>query len=233
MAYALVGTIGVVSSGTSFTPTWGTGETRTADNLLICFASIPSSQFPPTTPSGWLIAKQLAGTSCNATIYYRIATGGDAGPIISSTIATFAQLAEFSGNATSSPLDQSGSAAGTSSPLTATNSAIDTASAELIVMAGVDFRSTARSPNDTWTSNNATIVQAGNNNAVSSTNHYSFGYSLATTSNAAADTAIMTCSVTTSITGLAIVAATFRLLPPPVVVLPELITQPMTPPQRR
>jgi hypothetical protein len=124
---------------------------------------------------------------------------------------TSAQLAEFTGGATSSPLDKSGTATGTSSPLTATFGAADTASGELLLISSGDFRSAARTPNDILTSNHATITQAGNNNGVSNASHYSFGYALATTSNSGANTAVLTPSVTTSITGLAVVAATFKL----------------------
>jgi hypothetical protein len=188
----------------------------------------------PTTPSGWSVGLQQnsAGGACGAYIYYKIATGADAVPTIAAitggTIA--AQLAEFSGNH-ATPLDKFGAATGTTSPITATLNAADTASGELLIIAGTDFRSVARAPNDTWTSNHGTITQAGNNNGTSTVNHYSFGYCLATTSNVGADTAIMTLSVTTSITGLVVVAATFQLPSVAVNVLPELIQQPMTPNQ--
>jgi hypothetical protein len=219
MAYALVGTIGnavLSTAGTAATPTFGTGESRTAGNLLICFCSVTGSNTIPTTPSGWSVAVQFAGgTTTYAEIFYKIAAGADAAPTIAAITNGLiaAQLAEFSGNA-ATPLDKTGANSSTSSPLTATLNAADTASGELLLVTGADFRSVARSPNDTWTSNNATITQAGNNNAVSSVNHYSFGYSLATTSNASADTAVMTLSVTTSITAVTVAAATFKLVPP-------------------
>jgi hypothetical protein len=237
MAYALVGTIGAATQGaasTSVTPAWGTSENRTAGNLLICFCSVTQISTFATPPSGWSQVQGGAGTLVSTTIFYKIAAGADAAPTIPLIGAGVisAQLAEFSGNS-ATPLDKTGSATATSSPITATFGSADTASGELIVMAGGDTRSLARSPNDTWTSNHATVTQAGSNNGVSSTDHYSFGYALATTSNAGANTAVMTCSVTTSLTGLSIATATFLLPPPPVNVLPELITQPITPARRR
>jgi hypothetical protein len=90
-----------------------------------------------------------------------------------------------------------------------------------------DRRSTARANNNTWTSNNGTVTQAGSNNGVSSTDHYSFGYILGTTSNASADTAVCTISVTTSIVGLAVASASFLLAPPPAI--PDIIQQPLQP----
>jgi hypothetical protein len=217
-AITLVGTIGAASQGAasaSVTPAWGAGESRTTGNLLICFISVAGSASSIGTVSGWNQANVMSFTSCSAWIYYKIATGSDAaptiGPVTSGVIAV--QLAEFSGNS-AAPFDKTGTGSGTSSPVTATFGSADTASGELITMCGADFRSAARTPNDTWTSNNATITQAGNNNGASSANHYSFGYALATTSNSSANTAVMTCSVSTSITGLAVVAATFKPTPP-------------------
>jgi hypothetical protein len=235
VAYALVGTIGTAVQGTAgaavSTLAWGAGESRTTGNLLICFCSVTGSGTPAGAPSGWNQLSNRAGTSCSASIFYKIAAGADAAPTIgaitSGVIA--AQLAEFSGNAAApdAALITAG-ASGTSSPITATLSAADTTSGELLLMSGGDFRSAARTPNDTWTSNHGTIIQAGNNNAASSANHYSFGYCF-TTSNSGADTAIMTASVTTSITGLVVYAQTFMLAPVVVVPLPELIMQPMVP----
>jgi hypothetical protein len=218
MAYALVGTIGTASQGAAsaaVTPAFGTGESRVLGNLLICFVAISGVATLPTTPSGWSIGKQQAGTSCSATIYYRLAAGADTAPTIAAITSGViaAQLAEFSGNLAASPLDQTGSASGTGSPLTGTFAAVDALSGELIVMTGADLRSIARASNDTWTSNNATITAAGNNNGATSTNHYSNGYGV-TTAKASADTAVMTLSTTNNITGLVLAAASFKVIPP-------------------
>ncbi len=211
---ALVGTIGTAvqgASGASITTlAYGTGESRTAGNLLVCFCGVDGTATLPTTPAGWSVARQVAGASCSATIFWSVATGGDAAPTIagitSGVIA--AQLAEFSGVDVSA-VDASGTATGTASPVTATNGNADPFIGCLILMASADFRSVARSTNDTWTSNHVTTVtQAGSNNGTSSVDHYSFGYGL-TNSNTGADTAILTASVTTSITGIAVADAVF------------------------
>lgn len=215
--YAIVGTIGVVSqgaAGAAVTPAWGTGESRTAGNLLICFWSTAGATGTGTIPSGWSQPTTAGGTSCICGIYYKIAAGGDAAPTLSAVVSGVraAQLAEFSGNAASGPLDRSATAASTTSPVTATAGVADLAASELLLLTSADFRSAARTPNDTLTSNHGTITQAGNNNGVSSVNHYSFGYCLATTSNSGGNTAVMTASVTTSITGLSVGGYSFKLL---------------------
>ena len=99
MAVALVGTIGAASQGTAgnaVTPAWGASENRTAGNLLICFVSVTQTATLPTTPEGWSIAVQKAGTLSSVTIYHKVALGTDAAPqigaITSGVIA--AQLAE-------------------------------------------------------------------------------------------------------------------------------------------
>lgn len=237
MAYALVGTIGAQTqgaSGGSVSPTFGTGESRTAGNLLILFVGVTGSAATAPTPSGWNSGVVVSGTSCYAGIYWKIATGGDTAPTYGGVSGALiaAQLAEFSGNATSSPVDKTGGGSGIGSPVTAILSAADTATGELLIIASADFRSAARTSSDTLTSNNATITQAGSNNALSSANHYSFGYSLATTANASPTTAIQTLSNTQSITGLIVVGATF-LLAPSGPAIPDLFQQPLSPPHAK
>jgi len=213
MAVALVGTIGAASQGTAgnaVTPAWGASEDRTAGNLLICFVSVTQTATLPTTPAGWSIAVQKAGTLSSVTIYHMVAMGADAAPTIgaitSGVIA--AQLAEFSG-AVASVIDQSANGTASSTPVTITNGAVDAFSGSLLLTGVADRRSTARSTNDTFTSNNATFTQAGNNNGTSSTNHYSWAYG-ATTSKVAADTSVAAFSVTTNLSGAALGAVSFK-----------------------
>lgn len=217
MAIALVGTVGTPSqgaAGAAVTPGWGTGESRTANNLLILWVDVTGTATLPTTPSGWSIGAQRAGTSCSATVYYKVAAGTDSAPtvaaITSGVIA--AQLAEFSGAASTTPLDQSGVNSGTTSPITATYAGADAASGELLVSAGADFRSVARTPSDTHTSNHVTTMTGGtgySNNGTSSVNHYSNAWGL-TNSNSGANTAVLTISTTTSLTGAAVASCTFK-----------------------
>lgn len=216
MAYALVGTIGTAVQTAAGSPlntvTFGTGESRTAGNLLIFWVTVTASATLPGTPSGWSIGAQVAGTSCSATVYYKIAAGSDAAPTISAITSGLiaGQLAEFSGNRQVTPADRSGTQTATSNPVTATFGGADSSSGVLWVAAGADRRSVARASNDTWTGNHVTATAAGNNNGTSSQDHYSFAYAN-TTSNSGADTAVMTLSITTSITGLAVAASSFEL----------------------
>jgi hypothetical protein len=216
MAIALVGSVGVASqgaAGAAVTPAWGTSENRTAGNLLICWCTVTGVATLPTTPSGWSIGKQVAGTSCSATIYFKLAAGADTAPTIalitSGLIA--AQLSEWSGALAF--VDQSGSSTGTASPNTATAGGANQATAELILMAAADFRSVARTTSDTWTSNDGTVTLAGSNNGVSSVNHYTEGY-IASSTATTAQTSVVTLSVATSITGIANVNVSFNVPAP-------------------
>ena len=223
MAFALVGAAGAATQGaanSAVTPAWNAGAARTVGNLLLLFVSCTGVNGGTPTITGWT-AVTATGTSCSANIYWRIATGADAAPtvpaIVSGVVA--AHLEEWSGGSNAaSPVDRSGTAAGTTSPQTATLAAADVATAELMAMSAADFRSVARASNDTWTSNHGTPTLQASNNGISSVNHYSHA-TLVTNSNAAANTAIVTLSVTTSITGIAVVAVSFLLYTSPVVML--------------
>ena len=159
----LVGTIGTAvqsSASGSASPTFGASENRTAGNLLILFVSVTKSATLPTTPDGWYILSQVAGTSTSATIYFRAATGSDAAPVIAGITNGLiaAQLAEFS--STTATIDRTATATGTTSPNTATAGGTNAATGELIVMSSGDTRSVNRASNDTWTSNDGTVTQA-------------------------------------------------------------------------
>ena len=210
-AIALVGSRGAAvqaASGVALT-TWAYGQTPTAGNTLVATVTVTGSATLPTTPSGWSIGKQVAGTSTSATVYYKVAAGSDGVPTIAAITSGLiaGQLSEYSGVGL---IDQSGSATSTSSPVTATAGGANAATGELLICAGADCRSTARASNDTWTSNDGTVTLAGSNNGTSSVNHYSFGAIVGTTATTA-QTSVMTLSITTSITGLAVVNVSFKL----------------------
>jgi hypothetical protein len=214
MAYALVGTKGAVTqgaAGAAVTPGWGASESRTANNLLICWVGVTGSATLPTTPAGWSIGVQKAGTSCSMTVYYLIAAGTDAAPtiaLIASGVIT-AQLAEFSGNVTSSPLDQSGSAAGTTSTQIATNGAKDQAIQDLNIGGSAVFYSVSATKSFSNTLNNGATATATENSATNTANHYDFYYSANATGNASADTETFSFT-TTSVTGDATVIVSFK-----------------------
>src|SRR6516162_4966998 len=116
MSFALVGSVGSITptsgtGGATVSPAWGTGEFRTAGNLLVCWCIDCASVTIPTTPAGWSVAKSISpGTDGGAAIFYKIATGGDAAPTISGSSRLYAQLAEFAAGAgTVISLDQTGS----------------------------------------------------------------------------------------------------------------------------
>ncbi len=214
MAYALVGTIGVVSvgaSGAAVTPAYGTNENRAANNLLILWVVSQGSATLPAAIAGWSIAIQEPGTTCSSSIYYRVATGGDAQPtvaLIASSVLS-CQLAEFSGGATASPLDQTGVAAGTTSTQTATAGGVDKSVGELlIVCAGNFYSSSSGTKTGSVTSNNASLTTTTNQGAAI-VDEYVLAYGV-TTTNAAADNSVFTFSITHE-TGAALAIASFKL----------------------
>lgn len=215
MAYAtpaLVGTIGAVSTGASgaaVTPAWGTSENRTANNLLILQVAVTGSATLPTPPSGWSGANALAGTTCSASIYYKVATGADAAPTIAAITSGIinARLSEYSGMATTNPQSNSGSAAGTTTPQKATNAGADVTSPALMVSAVTMLNSSARTvATFTETYTNGTSISV-NNAATSTASHYGFSYAN-TTAHAAAD-ADSFAFTTTQVTGVAVSLASF------------------------
>lgn len=218
MAFARVGTIGTAvqgAAGAGVSPGWGTGQNRTAGNLLILCVSVARTATLPTTPSGWTVAAQVAGSLSSATVYCKIAAGSDAAPSVSGITSGViaAQLCEYSGNRADilQVVDEVLTAKGSSSPVTATAPGTNAETGQLQILCGADRRTASRAPNDTWTSNNGTVTQDGSNNGVSSTSHYSFGSITSGTQGASAPTAVLTASVTTSQNSYAVAAATFKL----------------------
>ena len=207
---ALVGTIGAVSQGgtnTAVTPAWGASETRALGDLLVAWVGVTGTATLPATPSGWSIARQVAGTSTSSTIYYKTAAGTDTAPTIAAITGgvTTAQLAEFSG--TTLTLSQSASStATTTSPTVATAASADAASGTLVLVAGAQTRSSGGASTLTHTLNNGATATSTNNNVTSTTNHYNFGYGT-TTGNASAQNDSM--AFGGSSTGVALTVATF------------------------
>lgn len=207
-AYALVGSLGAVSTATSpVTPAFG--QSPTAGNLLICWGIAFAVASAPTLSAGWTAATTEAA-NCGVGIWYKIAAGGDTAPTVTNvgqTIST--QLGEFSGNATSSPVDQTGSGeSSVSNPFVITAAAADAAVGELFVYCWAGFYSTAATKTLATTPNNTTAHDTTNNGS-STVDHYAFGYGI-TTTNSAADNA--SCSATaTKLTDIEGVVASFLL----------------------
>lgn len=213
MAFALVGAVGAVSTGTAgaaVTPAYGAGSSRTANNLLILHVLSTGSATLPAAPAGWSIAKQQAGTSCSASIFYKLAAGADAAPTVALVTSAIhnARLSEFSGGVTATPLDQTAGVAGITTPLVATAGAADVGVGDLVIGCGGAINSAARANTMTHTINNGVVDTETSNGATSTVSHYDFTYGT-TTGKAAADSDSFA-FVTTQLTGAVLALASFK-----------------------
>lgn len=226
MAFAIVGTIGATSgigvSGAASTPAFGTGQSRTAGNLLVCWCNGLNAGTLPGTPAGWSVLSQLgtgstSGSTVSATIFVKIATGSDTAPTIAgaTNVQWQTQLSEYTGNGTIVITDQVGSATTTNvSPIVANNAAIDVAAAELFLWAySLRNTATAAAITATPTTNNGTTTNSTQNNATSVANHYHNGWGVVAV-NTAADQMSMAFTPTTNVNRVAMVVGSVRLLPP-------------------
>ena len=112
-------------------------KAETAGNLLILFVlQLVQRRDRQRLMVGRKQLRLSISANNYAVIFYKIAAGGDAAPTVAAITSAVisAQLAEFSGNATTTPVDQTGLGGGATSPETATLGAADTAAGELILM---------------------------------------------------------------------------------------------------
>ena len=212
--FALVGSVGAVVTGASggniTTVAFGTGESRTAGNLLVLWVAGYGSATEPTTPLGWSIGKQRTdGTNFTCGHFYKIAAGADAAPQLSGIAGTvlIAQLAEFTGNA-ATPLDQVAGQSGTTSPRTATAASADASSGEGVIYSSAAAYSAPAAATLSQSFNNGVSAQSTNNGAASTVNHYDFGYGV-TTGNAAADSDTYTVT-TANLLGAGVAFASYK-----------------------
>lgn len=207
MAYALVGTMGAVSTGAtgaSVTPVFGAGQSRTAGNLLVSWAVGEGSGIAAaggiTAGLGWTIPATGAGASVGAyaVIAYRIATGADAAPTWGglANVVIQARVSEFSGNPTTFGTIPFGTNSLTTatSPLVATNNATDATTGVLICTCYAFNYSAAATKTFTPTLTGGTLTSVSDA-ATSTANHYHFGFSIST-SNASADSISMVWTTT-------------------------------------
>lgn len=214
--FSLVGTAGAISTSTSggaVTPAFGAGETRAANNLLVCWVAGGGHSTAPTTPAGWSVAEvDGVGTPIfgSATVFYKIATGADAAPTIAALASEVwvARVAEFQGNAHATPLDQVGLASG-ATPRTATAAADDSTAGELVIAAAMISIAAAGAVTSSMTMNNGATATTATNDATSITTHANFGWGV-TTGNTAADTAAVS-STGGTLNGIIVAVATFKL----------------------
>lgn len=191
MAYALVKASTAVTgaSGASVTPVFG--QATAAGNLLIAWVATTAGTAAITTTSGgWTRVSDPGGVDALVAIFYKAnSSASETAPTFTATGATFmwAALAEFSGGATTTPLDQSSSASGTTSPQVVAVGAADAASGELLVSAEEFALSNSGTHTSTDTYNNgATPTTNFNNDSTSTKTHYRFAWGT-TTGNSAAD----------------------------------------------
>lgn len=210
MAIALVGSVGTLANGTT-TVQPGFGQATTAGNLLVGWAFQIAGTGSINVNQGWSMSPSAALGFALA--YKQNSGAGETAPTFSTSSGTptsfSAQVAEFSGAATSGALDQNRSAAGAATPQVTTALAADADAGELVIaMTGVVL-SKAGTDTTTLALNNGTITSTANNDATSLINHFRFGYCV-TTSNAAADAATAT-DTSMNMTSLLAALVSFKL----------------------
>lgn len=210
MAYALRGTIGSPNTGSgSVSPT--NGQTTAAGNLLIAWVTCDGADIADSAGSGYVRATNGGAAGLQAEIWYKANSSGlDSTPTFTGTGTLNARLAEFTGGATSSPLDQTGSNTGVGGNVVATAAAADAALGELVIGCSHIFYSMAATKTTTHAYNNGgTATQNVSNDATSTAMHYRWSYGI-TTGNASADT-LTTTFTTTNATSSGFVVASFKL----------------------
>lgn len=185
MAYALVGSVGTVATGTtSASPTFA--QATTAGNLLVAWV-VYNGSTPITSTQSWVFANS---DSTAAQVWYKAnCAAGETAPVFSRTGVTFmaAALAEFSGGATSSPVDRKLASSSGTTPLSLTTLGADIAAGELVLGSQKDLLTKSGTVTTSHTYNNGATATANlNNDATSTADHYRFSYGI-TTGNSAAD----------------------------------------------
>src|SRR5205814_937785 len=153
-----------------------------------------------------------SASSLGVSFYFKAnCAAGETAPTITNTAGTFcaAVLTEFSGAATTSPVDQDANpATGLTSPQTVTLLAADVAAGDLMLATGFYVYTMAGTKTTSDTYNNATATAIGNNDATSTVNHYRFSYGI-TTTNASADNDAAAFTIT-NISSVAVNAVSFK-----------------------
>lgn len=216
MSIQLVGSVGPISVGAvgaSVTPAWGAGSSQTKGNLLICWiaefgqTSIPETTFPFPP---WGTAHGGGFGNTGVWIVAANARGGDSAPTIPAAtgVSFVAQLAEFSGvEFHNNYYDQEGGTAGNQNFLRMFM-APDSDVGDLVTYAGSALYTVAATATLTHVLSNGVVNHDVNNNSISTTNHYAFGYGY-TTSIGDGEEETFTCP-TTNISGNAIEVVTFQ-----------------------
>lgn len=227
MAIALVGSVGsLTTSGTgSIQPPFG--QATTAGNLLVAWCYNGTAATFPTIDQSWSLAARKNGTNDMVVIFYKANCGAsETAPTMTQSGGggtLVAALAEFSGAATASPLDKTGTSNGTVSPITVSASAADTNSGSLILTADSFVLSKAGTQTGADSYNNgATPTTNFNNDATSSATHYRLAWGI-TTGNTVADSN----SVSSTSMNLSAICGAIASFSPAAVVLPLVGPEPI------
>lgn len=177
-AISRVGALGAFTTGTagSVSPTYG--QATTAGHLLVAWVDASTGGIT-TGAAGWVQAAAQAFTGMVAIWYKPNCGAGEAAPTFTcaggGAGAMHAQLAEFQGPATVSPVDKTAGALGSASGISLSANAADVGLDLVVTGAHWDLVSNATATFST-TYTTAPVVAAGNSGAASTTGHANFSY---------------------------------------------------------
>lgn len=135
MAIARVGSAGALSTVTTNSLTPAFGQATTAGNLLIAVLGCDGGGWQ-TSSSGWIFATNTTAGWRSAVAYKPNCGSAETAPTFTNSVFSTTMegaLSEWSGAATTSPVDQINRTSQISSPLVNANSAADTATDDLCV----------------------------------------------------------------------------------------------------
>lgn len=208
MGYDLVKSGSVSTPSATAAPSFG--QATASGNLIVACVQANTAGTITTTGVGYT-SQQASGNGCTVAIFYKPnCSASEAAPTFACVGATSvsAQLAEFSGGATSSPQDQTGNRTGKTSSQSATAGAADAASGELLIAAGA-WVVTLASQTISNSFNNGTANSLGTYTAATGLN-VGNGYSV-TTGNGSADSWTQSSSLANNkISGTTLLIASFK-----------------------
>jgi hypothetical protein len=182
IALVKLGTL-ATGSTTSVSPTFG--QATAAGNLLTAWVSCHDTAV--TAAGGWVKAETASDASpipTEVSLWYKLNCGAaETAPTFTATTGwtMFAQLAEWSGAAIASALDQIGATAATGSAKTiyAGTSGVDATAGDLVLTASAWLLTNVTS-GQTFADNmnNGTLIRAGDTGSTSDTRYSVFNYSI-------------------------------------------------------
>jgi hypothetical protein len=233
VAIALVslGTVATGDAGTLNSCAPAFGAATGAGHLLVAWVACAAGNFTLGTPAGWTSAGQAGSADANnvsADVFYKAnSAAGETAPKFGNNGGTagtlYAALAEFSGAATTTPLDRTaGLSGGATSPIVATATLADATSGELVLASGLFLETKAATTTTAHSFNNgATTTGNLNQDATSTSQHYRFSYGITTGNSVADSDSFSDTSMNLSVAALQLASfklpagAATSLLPPP------------------